>query len=209
MTKQIASMREFLRTGALGFLTTDATLLDVARTLGAPSRFLTEHSENIPTYWCYGKLEIQFDCDAPHRTDWFQIEDALYLEGDFEFITRDLVLALEGITGTTRPSTLLRSGIWELDNTVVTIGALADDVTLDIRSGKIRVVYRVDSTFVPDGDALRYVSQRALNEIIREIDDRSAEIDSIFSLRSDKDTLTAVASLNAHAITGSQYLDAI
>lgn len=87
--------------------------------------------------------------------------------------------------------------------------ALADDVTLNIRSGKVCVVYRVDSTFVPDGDALRYVSEGALSEIIHEIDHRSVEIDSIFSLRSDKEALSSVASLNVHTIAGSKYLDAI
>lgn len=87
--------------------------------------------------------------------------------------------------------------------------ALADDVTLNIRSGKVCVVYRVGSTFVPDGDALRYVSEGALSEIIHEIDHRSVEIDSIFSLRPDKEALTSVASLNVHTIAGSQYLGAI
>ncbi|KQY78647.1 hypothetical protein ASD52_02025 [Ensifer sp. Root142] len=206
MTKKIVSMREFLRTGAFGPLTTDATLLDVARALGAPTFFSTEHAEDVPTYWGYGKLEIQFETTAPHRTDWFQIEHADELEGEFELITQNLVLALEGCDGTARPSALLSSNIWQPELCVVTIGALADDVLLNIRARNIRVVYRVDSTFISDGDAIKYVSQTGIEEIVREIDHRT-EIDSIYSFRLDKNAPASIA--DVHAISSSRYLAAL
>lgn len=167
------------------------------------------HAETVPTYWCYGKLEIQFDADAPYRTDWFQIEDAGDLEGDFEIITQDIALALEGITGTTRPSTLLQAGIWKPEETVVSIGAVADDLTLNIRAGRIGVIYRVASTSIPGGDAAQFISQAIVGDIASTIDQRSAVIDSIFSLRTDKEPVTSLPDLNMHTISGSQYLDAV
>ena len=208
MTKRIISMREFLRTGVFGPITTDLTLMDVAKTLGAPTHFVTWCAENIPTYWCYGKLELRFAEDAPHPMEWFQIEHAGELEGEFEVISPDFILSLEGVSGETKPSALLRAALWEPSSTIVNIGALADDVMLNICAGLVNIIFRVDSTFVPEGDALRYISESTVDEIIREIDERT-EIDSIYSFPSAEEARESGARAHKHSVSGAKYLDAV
>lgn len=208
MAKQIISMREFLRTGALGPITCTLTLLDVAKVLGAPDRFVTACSENIPTYWCYGKLEIEFDDDAPYRMNWFQLEFAGELEGDFETLTDSLILSLEGISGQSRPSTFLKANLWEPVKTIAHIGALADDIMLNLCAGPVQIFFRIDSTFISDGDAERYIIETPLDAIIRDIDART-EIDSIYSLPTAEAAGIEAGRTHKFAIDGATYLAAL
>ncbi|WP_143348279.1 hypothetical protein [Ensifer adhaerens] len=180
----------------------------MAKALGAPDRFLTEYAETVPTYWCYGKLEIEFDEDAPHPMNWFQIEFAGELRGDFEILTDSLVLSLEGLNGRTKPSACIEAGRWDPAGTLVNIGANVDDIMINICAGPVQIFFRVDSTFIPDGDAERYIAETALGQIIRDIDGRT-EFDSIYSLPT-----AAIASTRSRhgyklATDGTTYLAAL
>src|SRR5688500_6088670 len=119
MKKQLISFRDFLKTGVFGPISPGMKMIEVARELGAPDGWTTEHAETIPLYWTFGKLEISFDEDSPHLMSWFQIEEAGYLEGDFDVVTSHLVLSLDGFSGTTKPSEFLSADLWPPENVTV------------------------------------------------------------------------------------------
>ena len=106
--RQIASFLEFLRTGRLGPLSTDCTPAQVARLLGVPGGYIVHDYRNWPTYWCYGDhVEISF-LDERGKMDWFQIDRASSLEGEFFLVSENLAVTLDGFSGEMRPSSFLR-----------------------------------------------------------------------------------------------------
>lgn len=207
--KQIVSFREFLSTGKLGPISTDMALKDVAKALGSPSRFyLHVDTPDVPIYWCYGKLEISFAEEPPYTMSWFQIEFAGDLEGDFEKITEDLIVTLDGLGGDTPPSQFLRAGLWANDEIKVLIGALSDDVVFTICAGTISIHFRIDSSFIADGDAVRYVESNDISQIARDIDSRT-DLDSIYSHPSHELAIPFGDFAKLRVINGSEYLAAL
>lgn len=203
-TRHLASFRDLLRTGTLGLVTPDMCLFDIARTLGVPTYFYTDSVATVPAYWCYKNLELQFDIDPPYKIDFFQIENAGYLEGEYEVFTENLIMTLDGFDGDTNPSQFLAADLWDLDVVSLQIGALADDIYLGISAGRIAMAIDVDSRFIKDEDAVRYVESTDLAQIVSDIDGRTS-LNSIFAF-SDPTTASAVPGLR-HQLSGREYLD--
>ncbi|RWC57183.1 hypothetical protein [Mesorhizobium sp.] len=180
MTKQLLSFRDFLRTGTFGPFSPSLRMIDVASMLGPPEGWITEHAETIPVYWIFGKLEISFGEEAPHRMNWFQIEEAGNLDGDFEVLTDRLVLTLDGFSGHTKPSEFLSAGLWAPEDAAVFYAALSDDILLNICAGPIQIHFRIDTDFIEDGDAKKYLASSTVSQLVSDIDSR-ATLDSIYS----------------------------
>ncbi|MET3580704.1 hypothetical protein ABID19_003743 [Mesorhizobium robiniae] len=173
MKKQLVSFRDFLKTGTLGPVSPSMRMTDVANALGTP-----EHAD--PVYWTFGKLEISFDDEAPHQMNWFQIEEAGYLKGDFEVLTDRLVLSLDGLSGDTKPSKFLAAGLWASEVAKVFYAAVNDDILLNICAGPIQIHFQVNTDFIEDQDAQRYLNDFTVSQLVSDIDSR-ATLDSIYS----------------------------
>ncbi|RAZ88735.1 hypothetical protein DPM33_22395 [Mesorhizobium hawassense] len=130
MKKQLVSFRDFLATGVLGPVSLDMRLIEVAQALGSPDGWNIDEGDPIPVYWFFGKLEISFDSTAPHSMHWFQIEEASQLEGEFEPLTKQLKMSLDGFSGATRPSEFLAASLWDPTQASVYYAALSDDILL-------------------------------------------------------------------------------
>ncbi|MER8512406.1 hypothetical protein NKH47_05570 [Mesorhizobium sp. M1060] len=180
MKKQLLSFRDFLKTGTFGPVSPSLKMIDIAGVLGPPDGWVTEPAGTIPVYWIFGKLEISFDEEAPHWMNWFQIEEAGYLEGDFEVLTDRLVLSLDGFSGETKPSEFLAAGLWAPEEAAVFYAALSDDILLNICAGPIQIHFRVDTDFIEDGDAQKYLANSTVSQVVSDIDSR-ATLDSIYS----------------------------
>ncbi|KAA0697681.1 hypothetical protein DTW90_20100 [Neorhizobium sp. P12A] len=205
MTGTLISFREFLKTGNFGPITPDSVLLDVARKLGAPESFITTYAKDIPTYWRYGKFEIGFEEEAPYKIYFYQIEWASYLEGPYELIKDDIVLLLEGLHGSTRPSEFLLADLWKAEDVAVNFGALCDDLHLNISSGAIEIVFEIDSSFVDGNDAEKYLANSNLQDVVKDIDHRT-QINSIVVSASRSEAVSAVDYLHRHKLSGREYL---
>lgn len=205
MKKQLVSFREFLKTGTLGPISTDIRMIEVAASLGVPDYWTTDSAVAVPVYWGFGKLEICFAEDSPHRISWFQIEHAGYLEGEFEIITAELALALDGLTGSTKPSEFLSAGIWEPESTAVYCTTLSGDVMLNICAGNIQIHFQVKlDQEIEKGIKDNYMD-RSFYNIINKIDSNTL-IDSIYSY--NKNAKSEIPStLDWEMMTGRDYLD--
>ena len=64
---KMVSIKELLRTGRLGPLTTELTPNEVGHLMGAPSFWFTGERLPFPDYWHYGRLELCFVRDPAHR----------------------------------------------------------------------------------------------------------------------------------------------
>lgn len=201
---QIVSFREFLSTGKLGPISTEMTLKDVAKILEGPDGFVHADTD-VPTYWCYGKLEISFAEEPPYTMNWFQIEDAGYLKGDFDKITENLIVTLDGLGGDTPPSQFLRAGLWANDEVKVFIGAVSDDIVFTICAGTVSIHFRIDSSFIADGDAVHYVENNDISQIVKDIDSRT-ELDSIYSHASHELAIPFGDFAKLRLLNGSEYL---
>ncbi|MBB6469497.1 hypothetical protein HNQ96_005387 [Aminobacter lissarensis] len=202
-----ASFRDFLKTGKLGPLETGKTLLAVADALGPPNWFqIHPDTKLVPSYWGYGKVEISFDLDPPYEIQWFQIENAGELSGKHEAIAKDFKLALEGFSATTKPSEFLQAGLWL--EAIVHIGALADDLYLNISAGRVAMHFRVDSSFVEDGDAARYANNTPVTDLVKDLDSKTT-IDSIYAMPSPDEAIRSASVTTIHQISGKDYLAAL
>ena len=182
-------------------------LFDVAKSLSVPTYFYTDNTANVPTYWCYKNLELQFEFDPPHKIDFFQIENAGYLKGEYEVFTENLIMTLDGFDGDTKPSQFLSADLWDPDTVVVSIGALADDVHLNIAAGRIAISIDVDSKFIEDEDAVRYVESTDLARIVADIDGRTS-LNGIFAFP-DSAARTGSTIGHRHRLSGREYLSLI
>jgi hypothetical protein len=171
MKRQLVSFRDFLKTGKLGPVSPDIKMIEIAEVLGTPAD---------PNYWTFGKLEISFDDEAPHEMNWFQIEEADYLEGDFEAFTDRLALSLDGFSGDTKPSEFLAAGLWGPEEATMFYTALSDEILLNICAGPIQIDFRVDTDFIEDGDTQKYLTNSTVSQLVSDIDSR-ATLDSVYS----------------------------
>ncbi|MEI9403983.1 hypothetical protein [Mesorhizobium argentiipisi] len=204
MKKQVASFRDFLTTGALGPVSPDMRLIEVAQALGSPDGWNINEGDPIPVYWFFGKLEVSFDSIAPYSMNWFQIEGASQLEGEFEPLTRQLKVSLDGFSGATRPSEFLAAGLWDSAQASVYYAALSDDILLNICAAGIQIHFQVDTSFIGDRDATKYLSKSTVLQLVRDIDPRT-KVDSIYSCpRKATEELPGV--FNWHLVTGRDYL---
>ncbi|MGX9178198.1 hypothetical protein ACWTU8_09990 [Mesorhizobium sp. BHbdii] len=182
-------------------------MLEVAKALGAPDGWNTEHADVIPDYWFFGKLEISFDDVAPYQMNWFQIEEAGYLEGDFEPLTDQIVISLDGFSGDTKPSDFLAEGLWDPKEATIYYAALSDDILLNICAGCIQVHFRVDTAFIDDGDAQNYLNASTVSRLVRDIDSRTT-VDSIYSYP-DLAREEVPGVFNWKTLSGRDYLNLI
>jgi len=183
------------------------TMLDVVARLGAPSNFVTGSNGDVPVYWCYGKLEIQFDVDVPHRTNWFQLEWAGYLEGDFEILTSNLVIALDGFTGSTTPLGFLSADLWHPSDVTVHFVEIAGDITVQLSVRTVQLIFRVDQSFLHDQEAVIYLAKNAITDIVRDIDSHR-ELDSIYSHSSEQEAEESNRRARRQ-ISGDGYISAL
>ena len=110
MSAVTVSLKSFLRTGALGPITTAWTAADIGRYLGPPTAFVVNDGELFPAYWAYDHLEISFAAQAadepPYGMHFFQLEYAYRFKGRYAWAASGrLRLALEGLTARARLST--------------------------------------------------------------------------------------------------------
>ncbi len=173
MKRQFVSFRDFLRTGKLGPVFHGMKVIEIAEVLGTP-----DHAD--PDYWTFGKLEISFDDETPCQMNWFQIEEAGYLEGDFEVLTETLALSLDGFNGNTKPSEFLAAALWPPEEVMVFYTAAGGDIELNICAGPIQIHFRVDADFIEDQDIGKYLNSVTASQLISDIDHRTA-VDSIYS----------------------------
>ena len=204
MKKQLLSFRDFLKTGCLGPVFPSLKMIDIAGVLGPPDDWITKHAETIPVYWIFGKLEISFDDEAPHRMNWFQIEEAGYLEGDFEVLTDRLVLSLDGFSGGMKPTEFLAAGLWAPEDATVFYAAASDDILLNICAGPIQIHFRVDTDFIEDGDAQKYLANFTVSQLVSDIDSR-ATLDSIYSY-AESASEEIPGAFNWKLLSGRDYL---
>jgi hypothetical protein len=144
----LVSFKSFLNTGRMGPLHTELTLTQVAELLGRPGSWIIQPRDACPEYWTYGKLEISFDTStpAPFQMRFFQIEFANSLEGDCEVFSgpdgMDLVLALDGLHGKSKPSDFVRAMI---DGPAVTVTfrvmTSTQTVYMNISNGLVEVLF--------------------------------------------------------------------
>ena len=205
--KTLASFREFLKTGLLGPMQPGLTLSDVVARLGAPSNFVTGSDGAVPVYWCYGKLEIQFNADAPHSAEWFQIEWAGDLEGDFEILTNNLVIALDGFTGSTTPLGFLSADLWDPSDVTVHFIEIAGDITVKLSVRAVELIFSVDQSFLHDQDTKIYLAKNAIADIVRDIDVH-CQLDSIYSHSSQQEAETSNRRARRQ-ISGVNYISAL
>lgn len=205
MKKQLVSFREFLKTGTLGPISTNMRMVEVAATLGVPDYWITDSAVAVPVYWGFGKLEICFAEDSPHRVNWFQIEHAGYLEGEFEIITAELALALDGLNGSTKPSEFLSAGIWEPEATAVYYAILSGDIMLNICAHNVQIHFQVKIDPQIQTKSEEIDIQKYIYSIIEKIDSNTS-IDSIYSYRMDAKNEISPA-LDWNAMSGRDYLD--
>lgn len=100
------SLADFLATGEFGPIGTALTRQDIGRDFGAPTT-MGAHAD----YWGYGALYLSFAPDG--AMEWVQIEYARTLTGDCEIVPTGgfagpLILMLDGLSGTSRPSDIVR-----------------------------------------------------------------------------------------------------
>lgn len=208
MPKAIASTREFLRTGSLGAIRNGLTMDEVKRVLGSPRHTTNPHGEGPDTYWLYNYLEVNFDFDPPNRVNWFQIEHANQLGGEFADVTNSFSIALEGFHGATKPSAFLTERLWAPDQAIINIGPFHDDILLSICAGAISIIFQVETSFIPDQDAERYFSTNEIEQIVREIDGRTI-LDSIYSHSTADDAIRTTTGKHQSKLSSQRYISAI
>jgi hypothetical protein len=182
---QSASLREFLRTGRLGPLTTELGPNEVGELLGAPDAWLISGTLPFPDYWAYGKLEIRFREEDSHpdgvAMDFFQIETAHGLEGDNEVISNSrgpvLVIDLEGLDGNSGIAALL-DAMSGCENVKITIERppVGEDYVLFISNGPVEVVMSFETGEEPENE-----HRKKSDAEVARLAARAAELDSIYS----------------------------
>ncbi|RTL91251.1 MAG: hypothetical protein EKK31_35345 [Hyphomicrobiales bacterium] len=205
MKKHLASFRDFLATGTLGALSPGMKLIDVAELLGPPDGWNVDEAAPVPLYWFFGKLEISFESVAPYQINWFQIEGAAHLKGKLEPLTDQLKLSLDGFSGKTKPSEFLSAGFWDPNSTTVYYAGLSDDILLNICAGRTQIHFQVDTSFIGDGEVIKYLEQSKPARLVRDIDSRT-RVDSIYSYPQPA-TEEVPGVFNWRSITGRDYLD--
>jgi hypothetical protein len=108
---KLASFRAFLNTGVLGSIRPGLPLNAIAEELGPPDSWLVDDKVGpAPHYWTYGHhLELAFVFDPSPFCTWFQIEDAGFMSGDAVPITKRFAMTLDGLSGASRLSDLIRA----------------------------------------------------------------------------------------------------
>lgn len=174
-SQHIASLREFLHTGALGPLNVNMTLLDVAALLGPPTDWIVDKPHcSVPFYWSYGPLEIEFHHNPPYAINWFQIEHPEAIARPRDELADRLLLSMDRIDISAPPSRMLRhfSGVRD-----VVVGTPKDHdwSTLEIYAGSICLIYLIADEAIPAGEI-------SPDEWLRHFDE-NCRIDSIYSFR--------------------------
>ena len=108
----LVSLVEFLNSGNLGPLYPGVGIKQVIDLLGPPQRWAANEEwqfRPIPTYWGYGRLELQLDLGAEPRCDWFQLEDICSLKGDLDVVTDNLTISFDGLDGNSRISDVIKT----------------------------------------------------------------------------------------------------
>jgi hypothetical protein len=217
----LASFKSFLITGRIGPLHTALSLNEVAVLLGRPSSWIVQPGDACPEYWTYGKLEVSFDTGtpAPFQMRFFQIEFANSLEGDCEVFSgpdgMDLVLALDGLHGKSKPSDFVRA-MNDGPPVTVTFRVMTSTQTIHmtISNGLVEVLF--DADFESGSTALIPAAGLARKM------DALAGLDSIYAYRNtgerepqprepepEEDSEIGINDNIIRSIDGAAYLEAI
>ena len=123
---QLVSFAGLLNTGNLGPLRPGMTMNEVAVLLGPPESWLvTPGTGPAPTFWGYGRLEIEFifESETPYCR-YFMLTSDPYMRGDCQCITNDFLIYLDGLNGDSRISDFIRL-INDIDSVAVILSDLA------------------------------------------------------------------------------------
>lgn len=108
----LASLVEFLNSGKLGPLYPGVGIKQVVDLLGPPQRWIAEHEAHfrpVPSYWGYGRLELQFAFGEESVCEWLQLEDVNYLKGEVEVITDNFAMSLDGLNSGSSISDVIKT----------------------------------------------------------------------------------------------------
>ena len=209
-----ASLEEFLRTGQLGPIHSGLNPNQVAEVLGTPESWISNGTLPFPDYWCYGNLEISFErrktAGNEFGMNFFQIEHAGYLAGDYDVITNArepiLVVDLDGLTGKSRIPDILKSmaGCPEVK---VLLRRFQDTVTVTLHNGAVDVVMAYDM----DDDTREWTEAEMLAlsdaEVIS-IAAVKAKLDSIYSFAPTDPRATVDDGYDRREFTAAEFLAA-
>lgn len=123
---QLVSFAGLLNTGNLGPLRPGMTMNEVAVLLGPPESWLvTPGTGPAPTFWGYGRLEIEFtfESGAPY-CHYFMLTGDPYMRGDCQFVSDEFMIYLDGLNGDSRISDFIRL-IKDIDSVTVILSDLA------------------------------------------------------------------------------------
>ncbi|MES0156643.1 hypothetical protein NKJ81_24030 [Mesorhizobium sp. M0018] len=205
MKKQLVSLRDFFMTGTLGPVIPGMKMIEIAEAFGAPDDWITKYAETIPVYWIYGQLEASFDNEPPHDLNWFQIEHVHAIRSKTERITDQFALSMDGFDSRTKPSEFLNAGLWTPEEAMVFYIASRNDIDLNICAGPIQIYFRVDTDFIEDRDAEKYLNGVTVSQLISDIDHRT-EIDSVYSY-SHPAIEQITKAIDWKSISGRNYLN--
>lgn len=184
MAVETASLTTFLRTGALGPITTESTAADVGRLLGAPKSFVVNDGELFPAYWSYDHLEISFAAQAndkpPYGMHFFQLEYAYRFKGKYAWAAEGrLRIGLDGLSARSRLSAYALA-IADLPDAMVTARRFdgSTDWEVYLSTPRINAVFATD--IKGKSAAPEHLSQLDDGETARRIE-RHARIDSIYA----------------------------
>ena len=208
MEKKLLSFRDFLKTGTLGPIKPGLRMIDVARILGTPDSWITEHVETIPVYWIYGPLEVSFGNDPPHDLHWFQIEHPNSIRKTTERVNDQFALAMEELGGSAKLSDFLQAALWNLQDVRIHYANFGNhQFMLDLCVGTVQMFFEVDTSLIENEDIDRFLAHTPIAKLICEIDQRT-EVNSVYSYAYSAEEAPRI-DLRWQTITGSAYLSCL
>lgn len=201
----LTSLTVFLNTGKLGPLTPGVSLKEVARLLGPPVQWLPSGYlpvGPVPGYWRYrNHLEISFSFELAPQCNWFQIEFARSMRGKIVQVASDMVMSLDGLSGTSTISDCI-SAIADVDRVrirlVNELGHQQPTVIVD----DLEMQFTTDEEF--------YTPDMTMADLVRRTE-AHAELDSIYSFDRDQYRLKRLARYlepgRQRLLSGRDYLD--
>lgn len=183
----VASFAEFLNTGRLGPMIPGMALNDVARVFGPPVQWLsggTDTGGSVPGYWRYLRhLEVSFDFEMQPHCDWFQLEYGISLKGQAAQVCNNMVMVLDGLTGTS-PISAYISTIADIDRVRVRLVDKAGYPSPRIFVGDVEIGFNCDDESfhreMTDAEQVRFV-------------EAGSELDSVYSFHRNQRRLDRLA----------------
>ena len=74
--------------------------------------------------------------------------------------------------------------------------------------GKVAIFFRVDTSFIADGNAEDYLEKMPVRQLIQAVNPRT-ELDSIYALKDAREAFLAASAVTSRRIEGKHYLAAM